>query len=73
VRLLKALLTLAKRARSLTDNSGKRYSNMISGGTSSRPVFCSDSDGMVGLSLLPDIIPGERWKPSLIVSTKDQI
>lgn len=45
VRLLKDLLTLAKRAKSFTDNSGSRYSSMTSVGTSSSPVLVF-SDGM---------------------------
>jgi len=47
VRLLKDLLTLAKRAKSLTANSGKRYSKMTSGGTSSSPVLGEASDAMM--------------------------
>ena len=39
VRSLKDLFTLAKRARSFTDNSGRRYSKITSVGTSSSPVF----------------------------------
>jgi hypothetical protein len=44
VRSLKNLLTLAKRARSFTDNSGRRYSSITSVGTSSRPVWVGSAD-----------------------------
>jgi len=47
VRLLKDLLTLAKRAKSFTANSGKRYSKITSGGTSSSPVLVVASDAMM--------------------------
>jgi hypothetical protein len=47
VRSLNHLLTLAKRAKSFTDNSGSRYSIITSVGTSIRPTFCSLSDDML--------------------------
>jgi len=50
VRSLKNLLTLAKRARSFTDNSGRRYSRMTSVGTSSSPVGV-DSVDMIDVAL----------------------
>ena len=70
MRSWKNLLTLAIRARSFTDNSGRRYSRITSVGTSSSPVLVDSVDmvdivsatsGCVIEPLLIDVNKGCVW------------